>query len=311
MAPRYPRVRGAAGTLALIASLLVACGARTALLAPDADGAPGGGADADGEANADADAATIADGSCVRDTDCDDGIACTVDECNAEGPGCRNTPLSSRCPVSQLCDPALGCVALAFAVDKASLYDIRLPSAHYTLLGGTGNALLTDVALHPDNILYGISTSALYTLNQDTGAPTQIALVPEGLNALDAAPDGTLYGAGSGTLYDLDRKTGKATALIAFPPGTISSGDLVFIGPRLLASAKTATDDALVEFDVAKRTSRVVGQIGYVCVWGMAAYETDLYGFTCNGEVLTIDPDTGASMLITQNGIHFDGASAR
>ncbi len=311
MDPRLPRVRGTLGALTLIASLLVACGARTALLAPEGDGTVGGigGADADTEANADA--AALTDGSCVRDPDCDDGIACTVDECNAEGPGCKNTPVNARCPVSQLCDPALGCVALAFAVDKASLYDIRLPSAHYTLLGGTGNASLTDVALHPDNILYGISTSALYTLNQDTGAPTQVALVPEGLNALDVAPDGTLYGAGSGTLYELDRKTGKATPLIAFPPGTISSGDLVFIGPRLLASAKTATDDALVELDLAKKTSRVVGQIGYGCVWGMAAYETDLYGFTCNGEVLTIDPDTGASMLITQNGIHFDGASAR
>lgn len=305
------RVHRTACALTFVTSLLMACGARTALLAPETESTPGDAADAHGITEGSADDAALVDSSCSKDSDCDDGVACTVDECNAEAPGCKHTPVNARCPVSQLCDPVLGCVALAFAVDRSSLYDIRLPSAHYTLLGGTGNALLTDVALHPDNILYGISTAALYTLDQDTGAPTQVALVPEGLNALDAAPDGTLYGAGGGTLYALDRKTGKATPLIAFPPATVSSGDLVFIGPRLLAAAKTASDDALVELDLAKKTSRIIGQIGYACVWGMAAYGTDLYGFTCNGEVLTIDPETGASMLITQNGIHFDGASAR
>ena len=304
-----PSVGRASVSLVLVAALVVACGARTALLAPEEAAADldSGSSSNDGDASVDG---ATPDGSCVRDSDCSDGIDCTVDTCNAEGPGCKSTPDNARCPISQLCDPSLGCVALAFAVDKASLYDVRLPGAHYTLIGGT-NVLLTDIALHPDNVLYGISSAALYTLDQSTGAVTQVGLVPEGLNALDAAPDGTLYGAGGGTLYEVDRHTGKATALMAFPPGTTSSGDLAFVGPRLLAAAKTAADDAIVELDLFARTSRIVGQTGYGCIYGLAAYGMDLYGFTCNGQVLSIDADTGAGTLITQNGIHFDGASAR
>lgn len=300
----------AAGALMLVAALVAACGARTALLMPEPDALTVLDGAADSADGGDGFDASLVDGSCVKDDDCNDGIACTVDTCNAEAPGCRSTPDNSRCPVSQLCDPVLGCVALAFAVDKASLYDIRLPSAQYTLIGATGT-LLTDIALHPDNILYGVNTVALFTLDQSTGAVTQVALVPEGLNALDVAPDGTLYGAGNGTLYEVDRKTGKATALAAFPAGTVSSGDIVFIGPRLLASAATGQDDELVAFDLFTKTSSIVGRIGYQCVYGMAAYGTDLYGFTCNGQVLTIDPDTGAGTLITNDFIHYDGASAR
>jgi hypothetical protein len=301
-------MRRAVVTAAVISALAVACGARTQLLAPHDDESAFVDASVDDTDAAVDDAAT--DGSCVRDTDCDDGVACTVDTCNAEGPGCKSTPDNSRCPVSQLCDPSLGCVALAFAVDRASLYDIRLPNAHYTLIGAT-NVLLTDIALHPDNVLYGINGTALFTVDQNTGAATQIASVPQGLNALDVAPDGTLYGAGGGTLYQVDRKTGKATPLVAFPPGTISSGDLAFVGPRLLAAAKTNADDALVELDLAQKTSRIVGPIGATCIYGLAAYGVDLYGFSCNGEVLSINADTGVGTLITQNGIHFDGASAR
>jgi hypothetical protein len=40
---------------------------------------------------------------------CDDGIACTVDECVEPTGACISSPDSMRCPPGTLCDPALGC----------------------------------------------------------------------------------------------------------------------------------------------------------------------------------------------------------
>jgi hypothetical protein len=47
-------------------------------------------------------------------------------------------------------------------------------------------------------------------------------------------------------------------------------------------------------------------------VWGLAAYGATLFGFTCSGQVLGIDPTNGtATVLTTSPGEMFFGASER
>jgi len=98
---------------------------------------------------------------------------------------------------------------------------------------------------------------------------------------------------------------------VSFPNGSTSSGDLAWVGTRLLATAATSGGDQLVEFDVVKKTSKVLGPCGFTCIWGLAAYGTTLYGLTCEGRILSIDTTSGAATQLNQTNTGFWGASAR
>ena len=107
--------------------------------------------------------------------------------------------------------------------------------------------------------------------------------------------------------------TGVQTAVASYPTGMNASGDLAFFGTRMLGTATTgAGNDYLVEFDLATRTSRTLGRTNHRGIWGLAAYGPTLYGLTSAGQVLRIDPMTGASsVLSTVPGASFWGATAR
>ena len=66
--------------------------------------------------------------------------------------------------------------------------------------------------------------------------------------------------------------SGSTYVIAPFPAGTASSGDLAFVGPRLLGTATTRTDDVLVEFDLAARSSKIIGPIGESGGWGLAGF---------------------------------------
>jgi len=249
---------------------------------------------------------------CVQTArNCADSISCTVDTCDETKKQCDHTPDDSLCPISHVCDPVLGCQAHALAHDDATLYDVRLPSGQVNVIGGT-NAQLTDIALSPSNVLWGIGFSSLYTVNQQTGAATFFKNVNAGsVNGADVQPNGTLWVSGGSALSVLDTQTGTITFVASFPNGSTSSGDLAWVGSRLLATASGSGGDELVEFDVANKTSKVLGSCGFTCIWGLAAYGTTLYGLTCEGRILSIDTTSGAATQISQTSTAFWGASAR
>ncbi|CAN5607885.1 hypothetical protein BH09MYX1_BH09MYX1_48060 [soil metagenome] len=131
---------------------------------------------------------------------CSDGVACSVDACNEGAKGCDHIPDDSLCPISHACDLQLGCQARALAHSSSTLYDIRLPSGQIKALGGT-TAQLTDIALHPTNVLYGIGFNQIYTVNQKTGATTFFKSTNAGsINGADVSPSGTLYVSGGTSL---------------------------------------------------------------------------------------------------------------
>lgn len=240
---------------------------------------------------------------------CDDGIACSLDACDEAARGCRHTPDDTLCPPSHVCDLALSCQARVLAHDTENLYDVRVPSGVTTLVGRLGTTL-TDVALTPGNRLFGISYDALFDVDTATGATRRRSTLPSGTyNAFDLAPDGTLYIGGGRRISSLDVATGRLTAFANVPSPT--SGDIAFVGNRMLVTVTGPADDELVEIDLVTRVSRRLGSIGYPCVWGLAAYGPTLYGFSCDGYILGIDTGTGAGSIVTQTNVTFYGATAR
>lgn len=243
--------------------------------------------------------------------DCADGVSCTVDACDESKKACTHTPDDALCPISHICDPVLDCQAHALAHDDTTLFDVRLPSGQVNVLGATSFEL-TDIALSPSNVLYGIGFDALYTVSQQTGTATfSKSINGSSLNGADVSPDGTLWVAGGSELSTLDTTSGALTFVASFPSGASSSGDLAWVGPRLLATAVGGGGDELVEFDVVHKTSKVLGPCGFGCIWGLAAYGTVLYGLTCEGRVLSIDTTTGAATQLNLSNATFWGASAR
>jgi len=258
---------------------------------------------------------------CTSDSECDDGGACTVGMC-ASDHTCTYTHTDMQCGVSQACTPT-GCEQRAWAQDPSTLYDVRLPSCTIRTVGPT-MATLTDVALSPTNTLWGVTFDQLALVDTTTGSAIALNAVAAGMNGADFGPDGTLYVSGGsfvGTVAPLQStlQVPVETNVATFPDGFISSGDIAFVGSRLVATAMPASSspilmeapNSLVGFDLDAGTTAVIGPVGFPCVFGLASYGSVLYGFTCKGAIIQIDTTTGAGTLVANVGIAFAGASAR
>jgi hypothetical protein len=248
----------------------------------------------------------------LQPRDCDSGIVCDVATCDEATRSCVQTPVDSLCQDGLLCGPN-GCAMLAYASTSNFLYDVELPSGALYPIGATSPSL-ADVALSPNSILYGCGAQGMVLVDRRNAAQTVIWSVGALWNALDAAPDGGLYGAAANdvNVYVVDVLSRTSTPVAQFPSGLTSSGDIAFIDGTMYASAKDNTPvDSLIVFDLDAGTSSVVGSIGYGCVWGLAAYGLHLYGFTCSGEIISIDVSTGAGSPLASTGTGFWGASSR
>jgi hypothetical protein len=243
---------------------------------------------------------------------CDDGRACTVDRCDEVSQQCAATPSDDLCPISHRCDLERGCVARALAVTSTNLFEVELPSGVQRPIGRV--RAFTDVALHPNRTLYGINgLGDLYRIDPSSALSSFLGRTGVALTALDAAPDGTLFGAGPGGLYRVDPNTFDTSFVAAFPAGYEASGDLAILEGVLLATARTGPDarDVLVTFDPRNGTSRLLGDTGFSCIYALAAFGQSLYGMTCLGDVLALDPATGAGRRIAASTTVFYGATAR
>jgi hypothetical protein len=195
-----------------------------------------------------------------------------------------------------------------------NLYDVEVPTGRLTPLAVT-DVTLSDLALAPDGRFFGASFGTLVEIVPSTGATREIGVVDTFLNALDFAPDGQLYGAGGELVYVLDPVAGTARNVAGLPGGLRSAGDLAFIGERMYVAAVATVDSTtpcvLVEVTRATGATRIVGSMGQPCVWGLAAFGDTLYGFTCRGDVLRVDPATARSVRIGRTDVEFAGAAAR
>jgi hypothetical protein len=255
---------------------------------------------------------------CSSDSQCDDGLACTVDHCDVDTGVCAHVPDDSLCPAGFACFPIKGCYPGGFAQDNTNLFGISLPAGTVTTVGLTGKQF-TDIALSPEGVLYGVTDGALFTIDTTTGVSTEVALVDRALDGLDFGSDGTLYGAAGATtdVSMVNPVTGALTVFANLPVTYACSGDVAVLGTTLFVTANDGSigvPDILVAIDLNTTPAAVsnVGSTGHSCIYGLAAYEGVLYGFTCLGDVLAIDTATASSTVVAKNPGHtFFGATAR
>ena len=245
---------------------------------------------------------------------CDDGVPCTVDLCLDEL-GCTSTPNDALCPISHRCDAERGCIARALVTDPDALYEVELPSGETRLLTETGPGY-TDIALAPDRQLYGVTFTGLFTLT-DTMPLAERVGDSDAWVALDVGPDGVLYAAGENErVVAIDLASLDTRVVARLPAPFVASGDIAFVEGRMLV---TVTDDPsserddtrLAEVRLVDGAVTILGRTGFPCIWALAAFGPELYGFTCRGDLLRIDPFTAESELLRSLRLRIGGAAAR
>jgi len=234
------------------------------------------------------------DNDCNAFVDCADGACSTLPAC------CKPTPVSVDGTI--------------YANTSTALYRVDPTTFAVTRVGSFNTSEnITDVAVTPAGIVYAISFTKLYTVNKTTGAATAVATVGGSANnSLTFLPGGQLLAAdGLGALKVINPASGAVTTTGNYGGGYSSSGDLVSIASGKMfgtARASGSPSDMLVTINTTTGVATVVGATGTNGVWGLAYAGTRVIGFSTTGEVLNIDPATGASTVLASTGIPFWGA---
>lgn len=206
-----------------------------------------------------------------------------------------------------------------FAHDASALYRVDLEAGSTTKIAPLGATGIIDLAVTGDGVLYALTRDGWSHVDTTSGALSQPFAKPIGGDAtgMDVGPDGLLYTAQGNDILRFDPLTGAGEKLIIFPSGTVATGDAAFVGDRLyvvvLDRTSGKTTDALVALAPLQKgaPSTIVGDIGFSCVQGLVGRAGGLYGFTCDGTVLRIDPATARGTVIAAPKIAFQGAAGR
>jgi len=235
---------------------------------------------------------------------------------------------------------ASGCYTV-YAHGDHVLYSIDLMAKTLVTVGpfnapkvGSSEDVITDLAVGPDNTIYVVSKTNIYTASPIDGHVTLLGAISTcGSDnvAMSVTPDGKLLlGDFKGTMckVDITMTPPTVTQIGMVGQGMALSGDMVAVadgtiyGTGYLISdgntKGTGLNNVLVKLDPAtgQMTSQV-GATGFPKLFGVAYGIGQVFGFTHDGsgDVVTIDPNTGKGTLFnsfkdpsTNMGISFAGA---
>ncbi len=194
--------------------------------------------------------------------------------------------------------------------------------------------VITDLAVAPDDTLYVISRTSLYTADPKDGHVTlqgAVTACGEQAVALTFNPEGELFAAdfkGAFCRIDLSSQPPQVINVGIVGGGLALTGDLVAVGDGTMygtaynmadaPSKGTQANNLLIKLDpMTGKNLQLVGSTGSPKLYGAAFAEGQVFGFTHDGsgDVVTIDPKTGKGKLYnsfadpdTQKPISFAGA---
>jgi len=224
-----------------------------------------------------------------------------------------------------------------YSIDLAqkTLKTIGAFNAPQVMVGsGSAEDVITDLAVAPNNTIYVISETQLYTADPNDGHVTLVGKTAEcGTKtvALTTTPDGHIYaGDFNGAICEVDITTNPPTVKppVTMQGGYALTGDMVAIDTGTVFGTAFKTSDAsgkgtqlsnlLVTVDVNTGAVTVIGSgTGFPKLFGAAFAGGEVFGFTHDGtgHVVTIDRTSGVGTLYatftdptTNKGISFAGA---
>jgi len=227
-----------------------------------------------------------------------------------------------------------------FACSDSELYLINLTAKTIADVGpfntpkvGGSADVITDLAVSPTGVIYVISHTTLYTADPMTGNVTSVGAVTTcGSDNVGLTFDksGNLFAADyTGNFCQIGYSSTPLTLTKLGPigGGRAIAGDIVGIDDGTMygtaldltdaSSSPTAKNNLLIQIDPTTGVSMTtIGPTGYPELYGVAFALGQVFGFTHDGsgDVITIDPSTGAGTLFntfkdsSNKGIAFAGA---
>lgn len=208
-----------------------------------------------------------------------------------------------------------------FKVDPQSLNVVPVGSFY---LRGTTPPMpvdgVTDIAVDRDGRIIGLTTGQLLQIDAFDAGCVVITALPQGRNFNGLSWVRTAEGPGAaeqlmatgfdGSVFRVDPRTGGTTLLGALGNGLQSSGDLVSVALHgTLATVTGVGSDVLVRVDPDTGKASPVGAIGFQRVWGIGFWQNRVFGFTEQGQFISVDPVTGRGTLVRSlPDLHFWGA---
>jgi hypothetical protein len=216
----------------------------------------------------------------------------------------------------QGCQGVANCYSV-YAHSNDTLYVVDLMSKTLQTIGkfNSNNDNITDLAVAPDNTIYVVSETALYTASATDGHVTKIgslATCGTKIVALTTLANGQIWtGDYSGALCRIDTTTNPPTvkAPVMMSGGLSLSGDLVALGDGTVfgsaykiadgTTGPTVTNNLLVKIDMTTGATTQLGSTGYPKLFGVSFAQNQVIGFTHDGtgHVVAINPMTGAATL--------------
>lgn len=185
---------------------------------------------------------------------------------------------------------------------SGNLGEINLNTGQTTVVGGLGEAL-TDIAFNPSQQLFGETFNTLYSINQSTGAATEIGNFGAGvlLNGLVFSQGGILYASGGTGLYTVNTVTAAATLVgnSGLDGGFVSEGDLAFVGGQLYESVSNGLTSDLARIDTTTGAGTLIGEVvNDAALFGLVTASNGvLYGID-GTNIYSINTTTGAGTLV-------------
>lgn len=287
-----------------------------------ADAGDDSGTDADDDGSTDPDAETDTPDECDLDGDGALSRACGGDDCDDDN--IRISPnVREVCDdIDQDCDGELnnGISCTFYAHTEDQLFEIDPFAAR--LIPITDAPSLFDFDTDSDGTLWGISPIALYRFDNDLRDWVSVA----SLAGFSVAPNGfaidsrsNAYATAGNDLYGIDLEDGSWDRIGSMGGGFTSSGDCVVDKNDVLyMTSKHHSDrDTLVRIDTTTAAAVEIGDIvaadgqKFRGIYGLTSAWGYLFGLSSDGELIEIDPATGAGELIhTFEGQRWYGAAS-
>jgi hypothetical protein len=270
-------------------------------------------------------------GACSSEGLCDTGLVCANGICaldplgEGEGEECPDgsQPRPEYCSFEdENCDGQnnedLDCTFLAHGRDVLYRVDpfreVVTIASQVTLPGNSG---LLDADRDPDGSIVTATADGIYVVYD--GALLEIASIeaPPFTTGLAINDEGVLYLTNNdgedSAAWKVDTETDEVTLFGSLAPYASSGDCVVTKDERLLMTSPDPADetapDLLVEISQANAAATPIGPVGFDKVYGLSASWNHLFGVTDAGDVLLINPDTGAGELLFSTEFQFWGAS--
>jgi len=210
-----------------------------------------------------------------------------------------------------------GPVGQLYAHTKDALYRLDLQAGQFTLIGkftfNKNGDQVTDIAIDATGRLYSITDHDLFDCAVATAACKWVTKLPGSgtFNGLSFVPKGTIDAEetligigtdGSWNKIDFTATAAKVTKLGDYGGTWLSSGDAFSVeGIGTYATLKKSGGNsdslALVEPKNGKLI-KVIGETGVKQLFGFAWWQGIFYGFSADGNVYTLDVDTGKATKV-------------